>query len=126
VSTFSGHAQSGSTQKEDSSARAQIIIEHAVEQAQLVRNFLLKFGDISTISPLTGFSSFISASILLNAAKSWISRTEPGEEDMRSCLSHVSTVVSETLELLGVLKTYWATLGPMVSENRNLRGLGQC
>ena len=121
VSIFSGRPQPESSPKDDAPARAQVIITHAVAQSQLVRDYLSKSGDISTISPLTGFSSFVSASTLLNAAKSWVSRTQPADDASRNGLFEVLTIISETLSLLEVLQTYWATLRPMVRRHPHIR-----
>ncbi|KAF9785576.1 hypothetical protein IL306_005743 [Fusarium sp. DS 682] len=118
VSIFSGRPQPENSPKDDAPAKAQVIITHAVAQAQLVRDYLSKSGDISTVSPLTGFSSFVSASTLLNAAKSWVSRTQPSDDASRNVLYKVSTIISETLNLLEVLQTYWVALRPMTQRLR--------
>ena len=115
VSIFSGQPQSDGSPQEDAPAKARVILSHAIEQARLVRGFLARSGDISTISPLTGFSSFVSASTLLNAAKSWMSRIQPEDVSAGNGLYEISNILSETLDLLDTLQIYWTSLRPTVS-----------
>ncbi|KAH7006775.1 hypothetical protein EDB80DRAFT_777500 [Ilyonectria destructans] len=116
VSLFSGRRQEAATVTNNARADAEIVAQHALVHCRLIREYILTPCDMSKISPLTAFASFVAASILLMLAKSSIRRSQDAQEELTQTLLQLSVFVQDTFSVLDTLQTYWKPLGPMARE----------
>ncbi|KAF5009693.1 hypothetical protein FDECE_4102 [Fusarium decemcellulare] len=114
VSLFSGHRQHETRIENNARVNAKVVAQHALQHCQLIRKYIAASSDLSKITPLTAFGSFVAASLLITLLKS---SKRPQEESRRTFL-HLARFVQDTSGVLDILQIYWKPLGPMAQELR--------
>lgn len=119
ISLFSGRRldpefDSG-TSNESVRTHAEIVTKHAVLHGQLIRHYIYRGCDVTKLTPLVGYASFVAASILVALVKSETRRHRDRCDGIMQASDQLLDLIKDTLDLLSVLQVFWEPLESMVS-----------
>ena len=115
ISLFSGRQLSPAPSRESTRSYAETITRHAINHGQLIRQYINRACDVTKLSPLVGFSSFVATSILVSLVKSETRRHRNRQSGRMQISSRMLDLVKGSLDVLDVLEVFWVPLRPMVS-----------
>ncbi|KAI0010975.1 hypothetical protein F4779DRAFT_616042 [Xylariaceae sp. FL0662B] len=116
VSLFSGRQVNPGDSEHTSRAHAEIVTKHALQHGQLIRDYVAGRHDISKLSPLVGFASFVATSIFLTLLRSRARRHRDEQEGPAQIYRRLLRLIQDTIDVLTILKVFWEPLEPMVKK----------
>ncbi|KAF2010174.1 hypothetical protein BU24DRAFT_467649 [Aaosphaeria arxii CBS 175.79] len=124
VTIFSGRRLPTERVESTTRAYAEAVADHALQHCQLVHAYVLKSHDITKISSLTAFASFVATSILATLVKSRIRRHHDMPNDFNQMLRQVLIFLRDSVDILDILQLTWEPLRPMAEVlHQRLRSL---
>jgi hypothetical protein len=114
VSLFSGRPLDPEHSREKSRVHAEIARNQAISHSQLIRDYLSRGRDISKLSPLVGFASFVAASIFTTLLRSAARRRQITEQRPMQISKQLLGPIHDVLDILSSLQAFWEPLKPMV------------
>lgn len=114
VSLFSGRPLDPEHSREKGRVHAEIASKHAISHSQLIRDYLSRGRDISKLSPLIGFASFVAASIFITLLRSAARRRQIRDQGPMQISKQLLGFIQDTLDILSSLQEFWEPLKPMV------------
>ncbi|KAJ0126544.1 Uncharacterized protein HZ326_30356 [Fusarium oxysporum f. sp. albedinis] len=118
VSLFSGRRQSIPTIVDNGPANAAIVAQHALQHCRMIREYMSSSYDLTKVTPLIAFASFVATSLILTLIQSSKHRCHAEEAESRRTLAQISLYAQDTCHLLTTLQTYWYPLRSMVSNDK--------
>ncbi|KAJ4188859.1 hypothetical protein NW755_006355 [Fusarium falciforme] len=115
VSLFSGQPQDPGVSRDRTRVNAEVVCKHALMHCMLIRDYVSREGDITRLSSLVGFASFVATSILLALARSE-ARRRGNEDGLIQASNQFLQLMQDTMNLLDVLKIYWQPLVLMATK----------
>ncbi|KAI3571528.1 hypothetical protein IWW34DRAFT_898113 [Fusarium oxysporum f. sp. albedinis] len=113
VSLFSGRRQSIPTIVDNGPANAAIVAQHALQHCRMIREYMSSSYDLTKVTPLIAFASFVATSLILTLIQSSKHRCHAEEAESRRTLAQISLYAQDTCHLLTTLQTYWYPLRSM-------------
>lgn len=116
VPLFSGRLGKPTFSPESIQKTAATVVWHATMQSRLVDDYLSKGCDVTKISPMVAFASFIAASVLAIIIKSQrLAGKERSDEQAERYSNTALGWIQDAVDLLNVLQEFWQALRPTVS-----------
>ncbi|RGP81424.1 fungal transcriptional regulatory [Fusarium longipes] len=112
VSLFSGRNVNNGHPSDNTRIHAESVTKHALSHCKLIHDYVAAKSDISKLSPLVGFGSFVATSILLTLLKSRARRHQDKAKVSQSLLR----MIQDTVDILNILQTYWEPLEQMAKK----------
>ncbi|KAF5266282.1 hypothetical protein FOXYS1_2879, partial [Fusarium oxysporum] len=116
VSLFSGSRQGIPTIVDNGPANAAIVAQHALQHCRMIREYMSSSYDLTKVTPLIAFASFVATSLILTLIQSSKHRCHDEETESRRTLAQISLYARDTCHLLTTLQTYWYPLRSMLEE----------
>ena len=102
VSLFSGRQVIPGDSEDQTRANAETVTQHAIRPGQLIRDYISRSKDISKLSPLVGFASFVATSIFLALLRVQ-ARLHRDNQEEPAPVSHLWLVlIHDTIDMFGI------------------------
>ncbi|GJC89577.1 hypothetical protein ColLi_12415 [Colletotrichum liriopes] len=123
VPLFSGKPRRSTEAIQSVWKAADITVRHAISHAQLLREHLKGRGDFTRINPVTGFTGFISASVLLAVLKCQ-DRRRGNTNHFGAQLEFFAVWIQDAIHVLEILGAFWDRLRPLITKT-DFVGIGK-
>ncbi|KAJ0131224.1 hypothetical protein HZ326_25683 [Fusarium oxysporum f. sp. albedinis] len=99
-------------------SNASIVAQHALQHCRLIGEYIATSPDLSKITPLTAFASYLATPVVVALIKfTGLSghRRKSARSEFRQSLVQISRYIQDTSHILNTLQMIWQPLAPMVS-----------
>ncbi|KAI3571301.1 hypothetical protein IWW34DRAFT_898849 [Fusarium oxysporum f. sp. albedinis] len=119
ASLFSGYCQNSPTTVANDPANASIVAQHALQHCRLIGEYIATSPDLSKITPLTAFASYLATPVVVALIKfTGLSghRRKSARSEFRQSLVQISRYIQDTSHILNTLQMIWQPLAPMAQD----------